>query len=716
MTVNIKKRHMKESIRNASILNACILKPHQWGRLILALGVVLGLLFSVVQPASADGPLVPGYYVVDGKRIPAPTGYVQTNVFMGENQPCGAFLNPTDLFLDPATGNLLVADTGNNRVVVLDNQGKYLYEIGGEKAGLNTPEGVFVNERGEILIADKGNKRVAVFMPDGTLIAEHTKPDSTYLTDIDFNPSKIVVDKRGFLYIVTGSENKLGVLVVDSTERFRGFFGRTRIPFNLGRVIARFLSTDVQKRKMMGVQPAPLGNLFLDSLGFIYAVSPVLKIDQIQRLNSVGTNVFGDIGTRIGAGKLWDKLLGKEGIVFGETEVRWGWNDAMRMSVPQSLLPQFVDLGVDDLGIVTVIDSRNDQIYQYDQSGNLLTVFGGSGMSAGFLQTPISIVAGGGGIIYILDGTRGNIQVFRPTELTRMIHQAAYEYFNGDYDRAAQLWAGISERDTNFPLAHSGLGKALMGKKQFVDAMQQYYYAEDKDGYSAAFGEYRYLWMRARFGWLGAGFIGVVIATGITWNRALSGFRRLIRWLSTLRERAGIYAVPVLLVMTILSWMVSLSVLSFHFRTRRPDEIRLLFESGKLLLPWITWCVSAYGIGEIFFGEGTFRNIVIHSAWALWPLIFLPIPVNLITNVITRDEKSIYNVLWYIIWGLLVIQFLIVVVNVHKFELGQAIPLMGLMLVGMIAIWVLLGLIFALTSEIVRFVSQLALELYVRLY
>lgn len=678
--------------------------------------IAFSLAVSIFEPALADGPLVPGYTIQDGRRVPAPTGYVQMAVFSGDLQPCGPFSAPKDIFLDLNTNHLLVADTGNNRVVVLDLQGKYLFEIGGEQAGLTAPEGIFVDRKGDIWVADTGNDRIAVFSPQGVFRDEHRKPDSSYLENVDFSPSKLVVDQRGFIYIVTGSKNTLGVLVVDENERFRGYFGRTRVKFNLRRLIARVFATKAQRKRMLLIQPAPLGNLFLDSQGFIYAVSPVLSLDQIQRLNSVGVNVYGDIGTRTGAGKLWDKLLGREGIFFGESEITWGWNNDMRMSVPQRRNPQFLDIAVDQLGIVSVIDERTKKIYQFDPAGNLLTIFGGAGSSAGFFQQPGSIVTDNNGLLYILDAGRNNIQVFRPTELTRMIHQASYEYFNGSYDKAAQIWADVAQRNTNFSLAHTGLGKALMSQKRYYEAMQEYYYAENKTGYSQAFGEIRYLWLRKNFAYLGVGFIGLATAGALTWRRNADFLSRLMRRIYDLRERLGLWAVPILLGLTILSWMLSLSVISFQYRTRRPEEIRLLIESVKIIVPWLSWCISASMVGDIFFGEGTLRKILIRSAWAMWPLILLPVPVNLLTNAMTLDEISLYNAAWLVIWGLLILQFLLVIKNVHNFEIGQSISVMILSLVGILVLWVLAGLIYALTAEIFRFIGDIILEIYVRLY
>ena len=635
----------------------------------LALWMALGDLALV----GADGPIIPGYIInSDGQRVPSPAGYIHAGVISSEGQVCGTFSSPQDIFRSPATGDLLVVDTGN--------------------------------------------ARVAVFAPDGRLRVEYHKPASGYLDDFGFTPSKIVVDRRGFIYMVTGSEGNWGVLAMDGTGHFRGFFGRTRIKFNLARVLARLLASKAQRRRMRSVRPAPLRNLHLDSSGFIYAVSPILNRDQIQRLNSVGENVYGELDLQVGAGRLWDKLTGQEGQEFGETEVKWRWDERWEMNVPYDISSTFVDVAVDDLGIVSALDGRTSQIYQYDQAGNLLTIFGGRGTSEGAFSRPVSIAAGAEGALYVLDAGRGDVQIFRPTELTRLIHQASHEYFDGKYDEAAVLWSEIAQRNTNFALAHAGLGKALMRQERFSEAMQEYRYAEDQDGYSDAFREYRYVWMRSHFNLLGLGVIALLVVTNVAGTPLLRGWRRLLATVRDVRQHSGLWAVPVSLLLAVVVRMVSLAAMSFHFRAHRPDETRLLFETGKILIPWITWCVSALAVGEVFYGEGTFRRVVISSAWALWPFIVLALPVSLMTNLITRDEKALYYVGWIAIWTLMAWQLFQQVRTVHNFETGQALAVMVLTLLGMLIIWVLLGLVYALTAEIVRFVRQILLEIYVRRY
>ncbi|HUV88626.1 MAG TPA: YIP1 family protein [Anaerolineae bacterium] len=696
--------------------HASRITPGQALRFGLTLGLVLWLLVSELVPALADGPLIPGYTIRDGQRVPAPASYVQAGTITGEGQPCGPFVAPRDLHRDPATGHLLVVDTGNNRIIVLDSSGQYLYEIGGQEVELNAPEGVFVDVEGNLWVADTGNERIVQLAPAGTLLAEYHKPESDLLEEYGFKPTRIVLDKRGFIYTVVGSEGNLGIVVMDTSERFRGFFGRTRIKFNLGRVLARMFASKAQRRRMLRVRPAPMGNIHIDELGFIYAVSPVLAKDQIQRLNSVGENVYGEIGTRIGAGRLWEKLRGEEGLAFGEAETRWRWDEARQMNMPFSLGSVFVDVAVDDLGVVSALDQQRNLIYQYDQAGNLLAIFGGQGLWEGGFAQPVSIVADDKGTLYVLDAGRGDIQIFHPTEITRLIHEASGKYFDGKYEEAAVLWQEIAERDTNFALAHSGLGKALMRQERFLEAMQEYRYAENKDGYSAAFREYRYVWMRQNFNWLGLGLLVLLAGTAVAVNRLGGGFRQLLARVRDLREHGDLWAVPVLLLLAVLARMGGLVAQSFHFQAQRPEETRLVFEAGKVMIPWVTWCVSAVAVAEIFYGEGTFRQVLKSSAWALWPYILLTVPLSLMTHAITRDEKALYYVAQYLIWALVLWNFFQQIRTLHNFETGKAIGVLLLTLLGMLVIWLLVGLVYALTGEIVRFVQQIALEIYVRQY
>lgn len=657
--------------------------------------LILALLLSSAISARADGGFADASYLItpDGRRVPAPLGYVfSTRIGSG-------FSDPQDLFVDSSSGNIYIADSGNNRIVVMDRSGNVIFEIA---EGLKSPEGVFVDPAGDIWVADTGNQRIAVFSADGNFKAEYLKPESDLLTGYDFSPHKLVVDRRGFIFAVTGSNENLGVLVMDTAERFRGFFGRARTPFSLTRFLANLFATDAQRLRMEKVKPSPLGNIHLDAEGFIYAVSPVLNVDQIQRLNAVGQNVYGE-GLHTGAGKFWDKLTGGEGQSFGE------FNHSTNSG------SQFIDVAVDEkLGMVSALDLNTYQIYQYDQTGNLIAIFGGRGQREGTFAKPISIAAGDNGTLYVLDTGRSDIEVLTPTDMMRLIHQASFEYVNGNYQQAATLWSDVAAHNTNFTLAHSGLGKALVRQNNYLEAMKQYRLAEDQGRYSAAFQEYRYAWLRTNFGMVGLTVAGLMLATAL-WGKSIGWVTRKVNnifWGAM--DHIGLWQVPTLLALAVASWMISLSVISFHFSTKRPEDTRLIIEGGKILIPWLTWCISAMGISEIFFGRGNFKQIVVSSARALAPLILFAIPLGLLTNILTLNDDALYQWLWYIVWALLAWNFYKQGEDLHNFDTGESILTMALSLLGVVILWALAGLVYALTSEIVRFIGQIILEIYVR--
>ena len=85
------------------------------------------------------------------------------------------FNKPTDVEVAP-DGSIYVADGyGNNRVVKLDSNGKFVTAWGTkgtEDGEFDTPHGIAVDGSGRVYIADRGNSRVQVFDGDGKFLSE----------------------------------------------------------------------------------------------------------------------------------------------------------------------------------------------------------------------------------------------------------------------------------------------------------------------------------------------------------------------------------------------------------------------------------------------------------------------------------------------------------------------------------------------------------------
>ncbi|MBE3583563.1 MAG: hypothetical protein IMX01_05555 [Limnochordaceae bacterium] len=430
------------------------------------------------------------------RKVAAPLGYVVERVLNGVGQLDQPMSQPQDLFLDK-NENLWIADTDGNRIIEMTRDGQVLRTIKDDgdptqPTPLFGPQGVFVAPNGEIFIADTGNKRIVHLDPNGKLLQIIGAPKSLLLgADFNFQPSKLVVDSNRMIYIVNGGDYR-GLLQLDERGRFRSFFGANKVGFSWTRVLTRVVATEQQREQLTRVLPPPPSNITLDPAGFFYVPSQFAETSQIKKLNSVGKNSF-------------------PAQFYGEREV-----DGFTL-----VRPKFIDVAVDKNNIVSALDSATGRVYQYDQDGNPLLVFGGTGDQRGTFRFASSLVVDSRGWLYVLDSQRNDIQVFRPTEFAQLVHQASELYYNGDYERAAVYWQRVLDADTNYELGHKGLARNYYREQQYRRAMEEYRLAHDKAGYSMAFGELRKEWLRAHFGLaivLVVGALVLAIVVGVLVN------------------------------------------------------------------------------------------------------------------------------------------------------------------------------------------------------
>ncbi len=89
----------------------------------------------------------------------------------GSGVPGDNFNQPTDVAFD-AAGNIFVSDGYvNNRIAKFDKNGEFIKSwgaTGSENGQFNTAHSIAVDSRGNVYVADMGNKRIQVFDNNGT--------------------------------------------------------------------------------------------------------------------------------------------------------------------------------------------------------------------------------------------------------------------------------------------------------------------------------------------------------------------------------------------------------------------------------------------------------------------------------------------------------------------------------------------------------------------
>ena len=75
--------------------------------------------------------------------------------------------SPEGIAVDPSSGNVYVADTGNNRIQTFSSNGTFISVLGrdgGANGTLRSPEGIAVDpSSGNVYVVDTDNNRISVF-------------------------------------------------------------------------------------------------------------------------------------------------------------------------------------------------------------------------------------------------------------------------------------------------------------------------------------------------------------------------------------------------------------------------------------------------------------------------------------------------------------------------------------------------------------------------
>ena len=657
-------------------------------------------------------------------NLPTPEAYDLLAVIDFPDTASGKLSNPEDIFIGP-DGKIYVADTGNNRIVVLNKDLTFDFEITGyEEDGskLKSPSCVFVDDDGTILVADYGNKRLVEFTKYGNFRFAYPTPSSDILAD-DFNyqPQRVVKDEKGYIYVCSIGDTN-GILMLSSDGEFRNYYGTNKVALTFWEMVARVLWSREDRKGTIVTLPYTFNNIYIYD-GYVYATTTGYTSAQMRKINPAGSDVL---------------YSGKD---FSDSGLLKNTSD----------LQNFVDVTVDKDLNAFIIDQTYGRVYEYDEWGRNLFVFGSTGSGYGQFTTPRSIEVDEDGNIYVLNGGNNTIYVFRQTEFAKLVHKANKNYSNGIYEEtdnpedptnnAFAQWTEVRTEDNFYVLALQSIGQILWRKARYDEALEYFKDAEDYTWASEAFEELRADFLGEYFSIIATVFmvllIGAVIAkTALkkyrqkhpvdqTKRNAWTVTRDFIKnmvYVSThpvdgfedIRyEGKGTYAEAFIIIFVYtLFHCLAKACTSFIYR----NGVSLDFTNwGKeillCLLPWAVVCICNYGVTTILYGEGRLRDVIIGGAYCHVPFILIQLPLAIITQVLTLEEKSLYNIVIYIsyIWvGLLVFMCM---KGVHGFDPLKAVLVFILTAAAVAAVVGLFMIVRGLASQLIRFITQFAKEL-----
>ena len=115
-----------------------------------------------------------------------------------------------------AQEHIYVSDESANRIVVYDYFGNYLSEIG--TGILNAPRGIFWDERGLLLVADTGNLRVVIFNSTGEVILTWGNSNNN---PIRFQEPVDTIFFKNHIYVLDRKESCVQVFEIEGIKNIQ---------------------------------------------------------------------------------------------------------------------------------------------------------------------------------------------------------------------------------------------------------------------------------------------------------------------------------------------------------------------------------------------------------------------------------------------------------------------------------------------------------------
>lgn len=608
---------------------------------------------------------------------------------------------PTDIFIDD-NNMLYIADTQNRRIVKYNiltakQENSLTYEE------FTTPKGIYVTDAGDIYVADAGAKKVFRFDKNYNLIESFGRPEAPSFSDTPFEPSKVAVDKSGNMYIV-GEGVYNGVMQLAYTGEFLGYFTVNKTKLTFLQAMQNAIFTRAQLANLIARVPTTFSNLFLDRKGIVYTTTMGTFNDGLKKHNTAGGNMFKD--------------------------PVWSYDS-------------LTDVFVDDDGIIYTSSSYG-YVDVYSSSGEMIFEFGSfvSEIDISGLYTSLpSVAVDKMGNIWTIDGDKGYVQSFKPTDYAKMVYGSIGLYEKGLYEEAMEKWNEVLKLNQMSVLAHNGVGKAYLHAGMYEEAMEHFKVAGNRKYYSEAFWEVRNSWIQDRLQYFVAfcvivWLISFVIKKADKKRRVRGAYRRfweninrnhylggvlygfkvpkhpIDRYYDIRVKRGGnLFGATALYLLLFIVYMAYQTKKGFIYQFTAVEDMDINAIVIGFFFLFALFIVCNYLVSSIKEGDGSLKQVYMIPAYGMLPLMVSMVSITALSYFLTSNESFLLTIILTVggVWSVILIftGFL----TVHDYTFKENIASLVLTLVFMIIAAVMVLIIIIMWERLWQFLLTLGKEI-----
>jgi len=591
--------------------------------------------------------------------------YEVETILSGEDFGYTDFNKPSDIFVSE-NNKIYVVENGNSRLTVLDSELKVVNSITAFVDSNGLPyqfygcEGVFVTSNNQIYIVDKLSKSILIGKEDGTLIKELKLPNSSLIpSDFIYQPTGIVVDDNGFMYVVSNGST-YGALLFKPDGDFQGFYGANTVKTDIGSAFETlwqdFFATDEQLQGQIQKVPFQFTDICLDSNNFIYTVTGMTNLEdddqsgQIRCLNPKGRTIL--------TVKETEKYTNTDSFNFGDIEI------AENTQGTGFRFQNFVSVDVDSEGYIYALDQTYGRIYVYDSECNLLNAFGGGagvGMQQGTFELANSIAVGEDRI-FVTDNIKNNVTVFKLNDYGKLLRKADTLYIKGEYTKAKEFWEKVNRADPNCQLAYHGLAKAYLIEKDYEKAL---FYAKeglDYSTYNQAFTYARTNILKNSFKWVLVVSIAIIflivlfiiikkkkkwkIHINLKFKIYITSFLHPFEFANAIKfqNKGSFLFAIVTLVLFYMFEVLGITNGGFIFSKFDVHSYNSFYTFLSTIGIVVLWTFAYWAVAVLMSGKCKLKEVFIVSSYAMLPQVFNGIFYLIASNVLVFEEATAITV------------------------------------------------------------------------
>lgn len=549
---------------------------------------------------------------------------------------------PEDLYIDK-DNMMYIVDSSLAKVI------KYSIDRA-EVAGVLTceqfqsPTGICVSKDGHIYVADPAARMIFRFDREFNLVEIFEKPEAPIFADTKFQPSRIAVGNNGDMYIV-GEGVYSGIIQLSGAGEFLGYFTVNKTRLTFAQALQNAFFTRAQLENLTDRVPTTFSNIFIDDANLVYTATMGAGEDGLKKHDTAGGNMFVE-------------------------------QDRTSLSM--------TDLWVDEKGVIYTSDA-DGYIMVYSNAGEMIFKFGSkiSDLDVSGLYTRLpSIAVDRSGDIWTVDGDKGYLQSFRPTEYAEMIYVAMGLYEKGLYQDSLEKWNEVLRLNQMSVLAHNGVGKAYLHAEQYEDAMEHFEVSGDRDYFSQAFWEVRNVWIQKGLPWAAIGvfllWLVLFLIKKLDKKHVVRDRKRLLadrvfgtpvlgdvlyafrvarhpmdRYYDIRVKRSGTVAgASIIYVVLFAAFMLYQTKKGFIYQTVAVEDMDIKAIVIGFFAIISLFVICNYLVTSINDGDGSFQQVYMIPAYGCTPIIISLFSITLLSHGMTYNEAFLLDLILYVgvIW------------------------------------------------------------------